>query len=178
MRLHGGGERRGEETFATVQERPRSEWTVTMKPVLVPDIEGIGRDDQEEDNGPPGDIPEPREKMRVEQFNELGKQLLRSLATKTRTGVILRHPTNAETHSIKERTSKADAQSPTRLQHLRIVHFRTICSPGPLPGMKVASSDSRSRRDSTPFRHRRRSTFGGEAKLNHGARSVVKSGPP
>jgi hypothetical protein len=77
-----------------------SEWTVTMKAVLVPGIEGGGRDDQDEDDGLSEDIPEPREKMSVEQLNELGKQWLRSLTTKTRTAVILRHPTHAETQPI------------------------------------------------------------------------------
>jgi hypothetical protein len=78
------------------------EWNTTMVPKLVPRIVGDGRDDQDEEEGAQKDIPEPKDDMTVDQLNELGAVWVREFAEKTKSGVRIRHPTHAETQSIKK----------------------------------------------------------------------------
>jgi hypothetical protein len=77
------------------------EWTVTMKPVLAPGVDGTGKDDQDEDGGKPEEIREPKAEMSVEELNEPGQSWLRTFTGKTREGVQMGHPTHHEAQSIK-----------------------------------------------------------------------------
>jgi hypothetical protein len=75
---------------------------VAMVPEMKPGIEDCGREDQEDDSGDPKAPLEIKDGMDVEHLNELGKAWLREYTMKIRTGVKLRHPTHAETQSIKK----------------------------------------------------------------------------
>jgi hypothetical protein len=77
-----------------------------MKPELVPGIEGSGRDDQDEEDGAPEEIPEPRENMTVEQLNEMGLMWRKTFTGKTMEGVRIRHPTHAETATSTRRSNR------------------------------------------------------------------------